>query len=157
VIINTSREVLEGIVETVSTLQAIGNAVGNAIGSALLYAFKAYRAHLDPSNMVLSGLNTPGLMDVRALTLYLWAKFDTDPDTFVKQTGMTLSGFNVPQALLAALAQELRDGIKAKAQVDFELTAEYLGTLTPIDFVSLLRIFGLATYKRDPADIASDP
>ena len=36
--------------------------------------------------------------DIQAVLLFLWAKFDTDPNTFLKQVPWTLKDFKVPGA-----------------------------------------------------------
>jgi hypothetical protein len=153
-----ARISIEAVTEVGSALQTVGNALGQMVGNTLALAFRTYRAHFDPTNQTLStALTGIAAADIRAITLYLWAKFDTAPDTFLKQTQMTLKDFGVPDSLLASIGQDVHVAALAAMQLDVDLSGDYIGSLVPIELISLFRLFKVIQFKQEPSDLAAQP
>jgi hypothetical protein len=143
------QSAISAISSFVSVLSQAGAAFGRAIARPILIA----RITMDPSNWDVSSLPTRSAADMNAIGLAFRLAFT--PDSFLTYMARTLSSFNIAN-ILEELAQDINSTLQRRggfiAVVTF--TPEFIGGLTPIQLVNILRDYGLLRFIASPEQLA---
>jgi hypothetical protein len=149
-LLDFSSAALGAISSFVSVASRLGAAIGQAIARPILVA----RASMDPANWNLTALPTRSQAHMQAIGLAFRLAFS--PDSFVASMARPLSSYNIPQ-ILAELAQDINATLQARGGfvqlVTF--TADFIGGLTPLQFVDILKDYRLLSFLQDP-DVLAD-
>lgn len=140
---------LGAVTSFIDAASQLGAALGQAITRPILFA----RASMDPANWNLSALPTRSRAHMQAIGLAFRLAFT--PESFLASMARPLSSFNIPQ-ILAELAQDINATLQARggfAQL-VTFTAEFIGGLTPLQFVEILKDYRLLSFVQDPGVLA---
>ena len=133
----------------INVASQLGAAIGQAIARPILVA----RASMDPTNWNLTALPVRSRAHMGAIGLAFRLAFS--PDTFLASMARPLSSYNIPQ-ILGELAQDINTALQARggfAQL-VTFTADFIGGLTPLQFVQILKDYQLLVFMQDPGVLA---
>lgn len=151
--INALLDFSSAALTAVSSFINLASQLGAALGQAIARPILVAHASMDPANWNLSALPTRSRTHMGAIGLAFRLAFS--PDSFLVSMARPLSSYNIPQ-ILAELAQDINATLQARGGfvqlVTF--TAEFIGGLTPLQFVDILKDYRLLSFVQDPEMLA---
>jgi hypothetical protein len=149
-LLDFSTAVIGAATSFLNAAAAVGSALGQAITRPILIA----QASMDPSNWNLAALPLRSRAHMQAIGLAFRLAFT--PDSFLASMARPLSSYNVHQ-ILTELAQDITLTVQARGGFSQLLTwtADFIGGLTPLQFVEILKDYRLLTFVRDPEALAN--
>jgi len=148
-LLDFSSTVLSAVTSFVNAASQIGDALGQAIARPFLVA----RASMDSANWNLSALPRRSRAHMQAIGLAF--RLAVTPDSFLASMGRPLSSYNIPQ-ILVELAQDINATLQSSggfAQL-VTFTADFIGGLTPLQFVDILKDYRLLSFVQNPEVLA---
>jgi hypothetical protein len=144
-LLDFSTAALNAATSFVSALSELGAGLGRAIARPILVA----QARMNPANWSLSALPARSRAHMGAIGLAFRLAFT--PDRFLASMARPLSSYNIRQ-ILVELAQDINAALRARggfAQL-VAFTADFIGGLTPLQFVDILKDYRLLSFVQDP-------
>ena len=148
-LLDFSSAALGAATSFISAASQLGAALGQAITRPILVA----QVSMDPANWNLSALPMRSQAHMQAIGLAFRLAFT--PDSFLASMARPLISYNIPQILLE-LAQDINTTLQARggfAQL-VTFTADFIGGLTPLQFVDILKDYQLLSFVQDPEVLA---
>jgi hypothetical protein len=137
------------VMDAVTSFLGLATQLGGALTQAIARPILLARASMDPANWNLTAL--PQRSRVHMSVIGLAFRLAATPDTFLASMGRPLNSYNLAQ-VLAELAQDINAALQARggfAQL-VTFTPAFLGGLTPLQLVDILRDYGLLSFLQDP-------
>lgn len=148
-LLDFSTSVLNAVTTFVNVLSQLGAGLRQAIARPILVA----QASMDPTNWNLSALPARSRAHMGMIGLAFRLAFT--PDSFLASMARPLSSYNISQ-LLVELAQDINTALHARggfAQLAV-FTPDFIGGLTPLQFVDILKDYRLLLFVHDPELLA---
>jgi len=148
-LLDFSNAAINAVASFLDTASRIGAAWGRAITRPTLVA----HAKMDPANWILSALPARSRQHMQVIGYSF--RLAVTPESFFESMSRPLSSYNVPQ-ILAELAQDISATLQARggfAQL-VTFTADFIGGLTPLQFIDILKDYGLLSFVQDPQVLA---
>jgi len=126
---------------------------GAALGRAITWTILVAQASMDPANWNLLALPTRSQAHMQAIGLAFRLAFT--PDSFLASISRPLNSYKIPQVLVE-LAQDINTTLQARggfAQL-VTFTADFIGGLTPLQFIEILKDYHLLSFVHDPEVLA---
>ncbi len=148
-LLDFSSAALGAISSFINVASQLGSAISQAITRPILVA----RTSMDPANWDLTALPTRSRAHMQAIGLAFRLAFS--PDNFLASMARPLSSYNIPQ-ILAELAQDINATLQARGGLVqiVTFTADFIGGLTPLQFVDILKDYRLLSFLQDPEVLA---
>jgi hypothetical protein len=146
-----------GLLRGLSSAVQITSAIGHSMARGLiLVPLLSARQSVNPCNWELIGLTSRTRADIMALGLYLWNRLGrVNLDTFAERAMKPIyTQGTVPRELLRDIAAGLSAAVRAQSGFNLEFTAEFVGGISPIEFVRQLYGYNLLRYRYDPQMLA---
>ena len=150
---NALLDFSSAVLDAISSFINAGSQVGGALGQAIARPILIARASMDPANWNLSALPTRSRAHMEAVGLAFRLTFTAE--SFLASMAKTLSSYNIPK-ILAELAQDINTALQARGGFTqlVTFTADFIGGLSPLQFVQILKDYGLLAFVQDPEELA---
>jgi hypothetical protein len=94
---------------------------------------------------------------VRLVGNVLWAGLQPDdPNTFLANLSRPMSDFRIPPSVITEIANAMTQTVNARGGIQSAIlfTPDLLNSVSPLEFVRLLKDWGLINFVRPPEQIA---
>ncbi len=148
-LLDFSSAALGAVASFVNVSASVGAAIGQAITMPILVA----QISMDPANWNLSALPARSRANMQAIGLAFRLAFT--PDSFLASMAKPLSSYNISQ-ILAELADDINATLQTRGGFAklVTFTSDFIGGLTPLQFVDILKDYRLLTFVQDPEALA---
>ena len=150
---NTLIDFSSAAVEALASFTDVASRFGTGLVQAITRPVLVAQASMDPANWNLSALPSRSRAHMQAIGLAFRLAFT--PENFAASMARPLNSYNISQ-ILAELAQDINVTLQARGgfvQV-VTFTADFIGGLTPLQFVDILRDYKLLSFIQDPGVLA---
>lgn len=143
-------------VDAIATFSHVVQQFAGALTQIIVRPIVVARAMLDPTNWDTSPMPTVALA-VRLVGNVLWAGLQPDnPNTFLANLSRPMSDFHIPPSVITEIANAMTQTVNARGGIQSAIlfTPDLLNSISPLEFVRLLKDWGLINFVRSPEQIA---
>ncbi|MGN6353650.1 MAG: eCIS core domain-containing protein [Parafilimonas sp.] len=153
---NAIIEFSEGVAQTLSYLQSIGEGIGSAITRGISRIFFTTQATLDPTNWRYTDLPARSRRHLNVISLI--TRLSSSGDEFLRYVARPLQSVGVDASILNELSQDINTALHSRGGFfqAVAFTPDFIGRGSLLSLIQILHDYNIIQYIRDPAVIAEE-